>query len=243
MAEPIYARILLKLSGEALMGDGDGDYGLDPRVLDRVAGEIAELTTLGVQTGIVVGGGNLYRGAALAEAGLDRVTGDHMGMLATVMNALALGDALQRHGVDARVMTAVPMGPIGEYYAPHVARRHLAAGRAVLLAGGTGNPFFTTDTAAGLRAVEIEAQILFKATKVDGVYNADPMKDPGAVKYDRLSYDDVLNRRLGVMDLTAVVLCRDRGMPLRVIPMNVPGAMRRAVLGADVGTVIEPSDS
>lgn len=239
MAEPIYSRILLKLSGEALMGGMD--YGLDSKVLDRVAGEIAELVALGVEVGVVIGGGNLYRGEALAEAGMDRVTGDQMGMLATVMNCLAMGDALQRRGMDARVMTAVPMGPVGEYYTPHAARRRLATGCVVLLAGGTGNPFFTTDTAAGLRAVELQAQVMFKATKVDGIYSADPMSDPGATKYDRLSYDEILDKKLSVMDLTAIVLCRDRGMALRVINMNTPGEMRRAVLGGHVGTIIESS--
>lgn len=236
MTDLAYPRVLLKLSGEALMGSGD--YGIDPTVLDRVAAEVVELVGLGVQVGIVIGGGNIYRGAALAAAGMDRVTGDHMGMLATVMNSLAMADALERNGGEARVLSAVPIGSVTETYGPKAARRHLAAGRVVIMAGGTGNPFFTTDTAAGLRAIEIQADVMFKATKVDGVYTADPVKDPAAVKYDRLSYDEVLEKRLGVMDLTAIVLCRDHHMPLRVVNMNTAGEMRRAVLGETVGTEV-----
>lgn len=232
-----YQRILLKLSGEALMGDGD--FGIDPGVLDRVAAEVAELVRAGTEVAIVIGGGNIYRGAALSAAGMDRVTGDHMGMLATVMNCLAMGDALERQQLDARVMSAIPMAPVAEGYGPKQALRHLREGRVVLLSAGTGNPFFTTDTAASLRAVEIQADVMFKATKVDGVYTADPVKDPSATKYDRLSYDAVLEQKLGVMDLTAVVLCRDNKMPLRVIDMTTPGEMLRAVRGEAVGTLVE----
>ncbi|MGB1109299.1 MAG: UMP kinase [Gammaproteobacteria bacterium] len=231
-----YRRVLLKLSGEALMGDGD--YGIDPVILDRVAAEIGELVAAGTQVAVVIGGGNIYRGAALAEAGMDRVTGDSMGMLATIMNALAMGDALERKGTPARVLSAVAMHPIAEGYGAHDAIRHMEAGRVVLLAGGTGNPYFTTDTAASLRAIEVKADVMFKATKVDGVYSADPKKDPDAVKYDQLSYDEVLAKKLGVMDLTAVVLCRENGMRLQVIDMTTEGVMKRAVAGEAVGTVV-----
>ena len=236
MAARGYRRILLKLSGEALMGELA--HGIEPGVLNRVAAEIAKLHASGVQLGVVIGGGNLYRGAVLAQAGIDRVTGDYMGMLATVMNALAMGDALQRHGVEARVLSAIAMTPVAETYSPYRARDELAAGRVVLLSAGTGNPYFTTDTGAALRAVEIQAEVMVKATKVDGVYSADPETNPRAVKYDRLSYDEVLARQLAVMDLAALVLCRDHRMPLRVINMTRPGEMRRAVLGERVGTVI-----
>jgi uridylate kinase len=237
MSTPVHRRILLKLSGEALLGQAD--YGIHPEVLERMTAEIREAVELGVEVALVVGGGNIYRGAALAAAGMDRVVGDHIGMLATVMNALALGDTLRRVGVPARVLSAVPMGPVCESYSPRAARGHLQAGEVVLLAAGTGNPFFTTDTAASLRAIEIQAEILFKATKVDGVYSADPAKHPDAVHYARLSYDEVLERRLGVMDLTAVVLCRDHGLPLRIFNMNRPGEIRRAVLGEPVGSLVE----
>lgn len=217
---------------------GELAHGIDPGVLHRVAAEIAQLHADGVQLGVVIGGGNIYRGSALAQAGMDRVTGDYMGMLATVMNALAMGDALQRQGVDAQVLSAIALTPAAETYSPYRARDQLAAGRVVLLSAGTGNPYFTTDTGAALRAVEIQAEAMVKATKVDGVYNADPATDPQAVKYARLSYDEVLARQLAVMDLTALVLCRDHGMPLQVINMTRPGEMRRAALGEPVGTVI-----
>ena len=209
---PQYQRILLKLSGEALGLDG---VGIDPEVLDRTALEVGQLIGIGVQVGIVVGGGNLFRGAALHEAGLDRVTGDHMGMLATVMNALAIRDALERANISTVVMSAIPMSGVVEHYDRRLAIRHLTQGRVVIFSGGTGNPFFTTDSAACLRGIEINAEVVLKATKVDGVYSADPMTHPDAVKFDSLTYDQVLELQLGVMDLTAICLARDHKMPLR----------------------------
>ncbi|MFD2229771.1 UMP kinase [Alkalimarinus sediminis] len=237
-AQPRYKRVLLKLSGEALMGDGD--FGIDPKVLDRMALEIGQLIGIGVQVGLVIGGGNLFRGAALQEAGMDRVTGDHMGMLATVMNALAMRDALERSNISTRVMSAIPMSGVVEHYDRRRAIRHLKDGDVVIFSAGTGNPFFTTDSAACLRGIEIEADVVLKATKVDGVYNADPMKDSTAVKYDRLTYDEVLDRKLGVMDLTAICLCRDHDMPVRVFNMNKASAMANILVGENEGTVIEP---
>jgi len=237
MTEPVYRRILLKLSGEALQGRQES--GIDPAMLERVAGEVGEIAALGVQVGIVIGGGNIFRGAGLAAAGMERTAGDAMGMLATVMNAIAMGDALRRGGHDARVLSATPMAPVCEHYSAQGAIRHLQAGRIALLAGGTGNPFFTTDTAAGLRAIEIHADVMFKATKVDGVYTADPMKDPSATRYTRLSYDEAVAKQLGVMDATAIILCRDHAMPLQVFDMTKPGNLRRVVLGEDVGTIVE----
>lgn len=245
MAQPIsgqkprYKRILLKLSGEALMGSED--FGIDPKVLDRMALEIGQLIGIGVQVGLVIGGGNLFRGAALSAAGMDRVTGDHMGMLATVMNALAMRDALERSNIPALVMSAISMVGVTDHYDRRKAVRHLNTGEVVLFSAGTGNPFFTTDSAACLRAIEVQADIVLKATKVDGVYTADPMKDAQAEKYDRLSYDQVLAEKLGVMDLTAICLCRDHNMPLRVFNMNKPGALLNIVLGESEGTLIEES--
>lgn len=230
-------RILLKLSGEALMGGAD--HGIDPAVLDRVADEVAELAAGGVQVGLVIGGGNIFRGAALAAAGMDRVTGDHMGMLATVINALAMRDALSSRGLEAGVMSAVPMSPFSEGFDRLRAIRRLERGGVVIFAAGTGNPFFTTDSAACLRGIEIRADLVLKATKVDGVYTADPVKDPSARRYTRLTFDEVLARELGVMDLTAILLCRDHGMPIRVFNMNKPGALQRAVAGEDEGTLVE----
>ncbi|KZZ37113.1 UMP kinase, partial [Oleiphilus sp. HI0117] len=227
--QPKYKRILLKLSGEALMGDED--FGIDPKVLDRMALEIGQLIGIGVQVGMVIGGGNLFRGAALSQAGMDRVTGDHMGMLATVMNALAMRDALERSNISTRVMSAIPMSGVVEHYDRRRAVRDLKDGDVVIFSAGTGNPFFTTDSAACLRGIEIDADVVLKATKVDGVYNADPMKDPTAVKYDALSYDEVLDKKLGVMDLTAICLCRDHNMPVRVFDMNKPGVLRSIVVG------------
>jgi uridylate kinase len=221
--QPRYKRVLLKLSGEALMGDHD--FGIDPKVLDRMALEIGALVGIGVQVGLVIGGGNLFRGAALSAAGLDRVTGDHMGMLATVMNGLA--------------MSAIPMSGIVEHYDRRRAVRDLKEGDVVIFSAGTGNPFFTTDSAACLRGIEIEADAVLKATKVDGVYNADPHLDPSAVKYDYLTYDEVLDKKLGVMDLTAICLARDHGMPLRVFNMSQPGVLTRIVTGEKEGTLIE----
>ncbi len=234
---PVYRRILLKLSGEALMGEDE--YGINPEVVKRIASEIEDLLALGVQVAMVVGGGNIFRGVQLAASGLDRVTGDHMGMLATVINALALQDALEKRGLYARVMSAVKINQICEDYIRRRAVRHLEKGRVVVLAAGTGNPFFTTDSAASLRGIEIGADAVFKATKVDGVYSSDPRKDPEAVLYSRLTYDEVLENRLDVMDATAVVLCRDNHMPLRVFNITKPGVLRRVVLGENVGTLVE----
>ena len=231
-----YQRILLKLSGEALMGDED--YGIDPKVLDRLAREIIEVGRAGVQIGVVIGGGNIFRGAGLAAAGMDRVTGDHMGMLATVMNALAMQDAVEKLGGYARVMSAIKINEVCEDFIRRRAIRHIEKGRIAIFAAGTGNPFFTTDSAAALRAIEIGAQVLLKATKVDGVYTADPKKDPGATRYDQLSYDEVIERKLGVMDTTAIALCRDHRLPLRVFDMNKPGELMRIVRGEPVGTLV-----
>jgi len=231
-----YQRVLLKLSGEALMGDEV--FGIDPKVLDRMALEIGQLIGIGVQVGVVLGGGNLFRGAALSEAGMDRVTGDHMGMLATVMNALAMRDALERSNIATRVMSAIPMSGVVDHYDRRNAIRYLNSGDVVIFSAGTGNPFFTTDSAACLRGIEINADVVLKATKVDGVYSADPVKDPTATKYDRLSYDEVLEKQLGVMDLTAICLARDQEMPVRVFDMNKPGALATVVVGGDEGTLI-----
>jgi len=233
----IYKRVLLKLSGEALMGTGD--YGIDPAVIKRMAAEIGQLVDLGIEVGLVIGGGNIFRGAGLAESGMERVSGDHMGMLATVMNALAMQDALEKLGYSARVMSALAIHQVCEDYIRRRAVRHLEKGRIVLFAAGTGNPFFTTDSAASLRAIEINADVVIKATKVDGVYSADPMKDPDAVRYDRLSYDEVLEKKLMVMDATAIVLCRDHGMSLKIFNINDHGNLLRLVKGESVGTVVE----
>jgi uridylate kinase len=235
-AQPRYRRILVKLSGEALMGEGD--YGIDPAFLRRLATEVRSVREAGVEIALVVGGGNLFRGAGLARTGMDRVTGDHMGMLATVMNSLALQDSLESLGVYVRVMSAVRINQVCEDYIRRRAIRHLEKGRVTIFAAGTGNPFFTTDTAASLRAIEIEADLLLKATKVDGIYDADPVTNPGARRYDRLTYDQVLDQRLNVMDQTSIVLCRDHGLPLRVFNLNDPGALVRAATGADVGTLV-----
>lgn len=235
--QPKYKRILLKLSGEALMGTED--FGIDPKVLDRMALEIGQLIGIGVQVGLVIGGGNLFRGAALSAAGMDRVTGDHMGMLATVMNSLALRDSLERSNIQTRVMSAITMNGVTEHYDRRKAMRYLSGGDVVIFSAGTGNPFFTTDTAACLRGIEVDADVVLKATKVDGVYDRDPMKDPNAERFDRLSYDQVLDLKLGVMDLTAICLIRDHHMPLRVFNMNKPGALLNAVVGSAEGTLIE----
>jgi uridylate kinase len=237
MEKLAYKRILLKLSGEALMGDGD--YGVCPMVLKRLATEIREIVGLGVQVALVVGGGNIFRGAGLAAKGMDRVTGDHMGMLATVINGLALQDALEREGVFTRVMSAIKINQVCEDYIRRRAIRHLEKGRVVVLVAGTGNPFFTTDSAASLRAIEVDADIMLKATKVDGVYSADPMKDPNATRYDRLTYDQVLERKLMVMDATAIVLCRDQDMRILVFDVTRPGTLLEAVRGKNIGTVVE----
>jgi len=233
---PAYKRILVKLSGEALMGDAD--YGIDPAFLKRLAAEIREVCLAGVQIGVVVGGGNLFRGSGLARAGMDRVTADQMGMLATVMNSLALQDALESIGLYARVMSAIRINEVCEDYIRRRAVRHLEKGRVTVFAAGTGNPFFTTDTAASLRAIEIDADLLLKATKVDGVYSDDPVRNPAATRYERLTYQQVLDDRLNVMDATAIVLCRDHDLPLRVFDLNEPGALVRVARGENVGTLV-----
>ena len=231
-----YKRILLKLSGEALMGADN--YGIDPKIIKRIAEEIFELHQGGIEVAIVIGGGNIFRGAGLAQAGIERVTADHMGMLATVMNSLALQNAMESLGMYARVMSAIEIHKVCEDYIRRRAIRHLEKKRVVIFAAGTGNPFFTTDSAASLRAVEINADILIKATKVDGIYSADPVIDKQAVRYERLGYDEVIARKLGVMDTTAIVLCRDNDMPLRVLDMMNPGALLRAVQGENEGTLV-----
>jgi uridylate kinase len=231
-----YKRILLKLSGEALMGDAP--FGIDPAVLRRIALEVDDLRNAGAEIAIVIGAGNLFRGAGLAAAGMDRVTADHMGMLATIMNSLAMQDALEQRGMFARVMSAIKINEVCEDYIRRRAVRHLEKGRIVIFAAGTGNPFFTTDSAASLRAVEINADLLIKATKVDGVYSADPKKDPAARRYPRLGYDEVIERKLAVMDTTAVVLCRDHRVPLRVLDMMQHGTLMRAACGEDEGTLV-----
>lgn len=231
-----YRRVLIKLSGEALMGDIA--YGISPEVIRRIASEVNELAESGVEVAIVIGGGNIFRGAGLAAAGIDRVTGDHMGMLATVINSLAMQDALERLGVIARVMSAISINEICEDYIRRRAVRHLEKGRVVIFAAGTGNPFFTTDSAASLRAIEINADLLIKATKVDGIYSADPVTDKSARRYNELSYDEVLEQKLAVMDATAIVLCRENNMPLRVLDMTQPGSMMRAVQGLNEGTLV-----
>ena len=231
-----YRRVLLKLSGEALMGELD--YGIEPRVIQRIAAEIATARQSGVEIAIVVGGGNIFRGAGLARAGMDRVTGDHMGMLATVMNALAIQDALEALDVHARVMSALEINAVCEDYIRRRAIRHLEKGRIVILAAGTGNPFFTTDTAASLRAIEIGADVLLKATKVDGVYDADPAKNPDAHRFDIVSYDQVIADKLNVMDATAIVMCRDNHLPLRVFDLKPANAITQAMSGDDIGTLV-----
>lgn len=229
-------RILLKISGEALLGELD--YGIDPKVSSRIAREVAGVVDAGVQIGIVIGGGNIFRGKGLAASGIDRITGDHMGMLATVMNALGLQDALERAGVTTRVMSAISVREVCEDYIRRRAIRHLEKGRAVIFAAGTGNPFFTTDTAASLRAIEIGADLMIKATKVDGIYSADPKLDAEAVRYDHLSYDEVIERKLAVMDTNAIVLCRDQSMPIRIINLNHSGDLDRLIRGESVGTLV-----
>jgi uridylate kinase len=230
------SRILLKISGEALLGAED--YGIDPIILKRVAGEIRDVMARGVQVAVVIGGGNIFRGAGLARAGMDRVTADHMGMLATVMNGLALQDALESLGIFARVMSAVRVQEVCEDYIRRRAVRHLEKGRCVIFAAGTGNPFFTTDTAASLRAIEIGADLLLKATKVNGIYDDDPLRNPRAQRYRTLSFDKVLDDRLGVMDATAIVMCRDNGLALRVFNLMNEGDLMRIVDGEDVGTLV-----
>ncbi|MEZ5456301.1 MAG: UMP kinase [Lysobacteraceae bacterium] len=232
-----YRRVLLKLSGEALMGRFD--YGIDPDVISRIAAEVIEVNKAGAQIGLVIGGGNIFRGAGLAAGGMDRVTGDHMGMLATIMNALAMQDALEKQGAYARVMSAVKINAVAEDYIRRRAVRHLEKGRIAIFAAGTGNPFFTTDSAAALRAVEINADLMLKATKVDGVYDSDPKKNPNAQRYEHLTYDDVIARNLQVMDTAAIALCRDYGMPMRIYDMTRPGDLMRILQGEPIGTLVD----
>ncbi|MDR2130772.1 MAG: UMP kinase [Odoribacteraceae bacterium] len=231
-----YKRILLKLSGESLAGTRG--RGLDPACLESYARQVHEVARLGIEIGIVVGGGNIFRGLGGTRAGVDRVKGDQMGMLATVINSLALGAALENEGCPARVLTAIRMEPVGEFYSRERAMEYLRAGVVTLFGGGTGNPFFTTDTAGSLRAIEIGADLLLKGTRVDGVYTADPEKDPTAVKFDRVSFDEIYRRGLKVMDLTATALCKENGLPLVVFNMDVPGNLKRVVTGENVGTVV-----
>jgi len=238
-AKPVYRRILVKVSGEALLGTED--YGIDPQILKRIAAEIYEVMKMGVQVAVVLGGGNIFRGAGLARAGMDRVTGDHMGMLATVINALAMQDAIEAMGAHARVMSALRINEVCEDYIRRRAVRHLEKGRVVIFGAGTGNPFFTTDTAASLRAIEINAEVLLKATKVNGIYDADPVTNPRAQRYSRLTFDKVLADRLNVMDATAIVMCRENNLPLQVFNLFNAGDLIRIVLGEDVGTVVSIS--
>lgn len=237
MSDLAYRRVLLKLSGEALMGDED--YGIDPKVISRLAREVMEAQQAGAEIALVVGGGNIFRGAGLAAGGMDRVTGDHMGMLATVINALAMQDALEKLGGKARVMSAIKINDVAEDYIRRRAIRHLEKGRLVIFAAGTGNPFFTTDSGAALRAIEIGADLLLKATKVDGVYDKDPAHHTDAVRYDRLTYDEVLNRDLQVMDTAAFALARDSNLPLRIFNMGHPGELLRILQGQDIGTLVQ----
>ena len=234
--KPIYRRLLLKLSGEALMGNSQ--FGIDPIVLERMAEEVAELLKLGTQVAIVIGGGNLFRGAELSKAGIGRITGDHMGMLATLMNALAMRDVFEQQGMAARVLSAIPMSGIVDHYNRRKAMHHLEQGRVIILAGGTGNPLVTTDSAASLRGIEIEADVIVKATNVDGVYSADPAKNPKATLYERLSYKEALEKELAVMDLAAFCQCRDHNMELRVINIKKPKALLRVVTGEKEGTLV-----
>ena len=233
---PALRRILLKLSGEALMGRQP--HGIDMSMVERIAGEVQELSDLGVQTAVVVGGGNIFRGEGLARAGMDRVTADHMGMLATVINALALQDALERLGAGVRVMSSMAVRAVCEDYIRRRALRHLEKGRVCIFAAGTGNPYLSTDTAASLRAVEIGAELLIKGTKVDGVYSADPNLEPDATRYERITHDQLIGGRLGVMDSTAAVMCRDNDLPIRVYDVALPGDLLRIVRGENVGTLV-----
>ncbi|MBN1379446.1 MAG: UMP kinase [Gammaproteobacteria bacterium] len=236
MTQAIYKRVLLKLSGEALMGQCS--YGIDPAVIKRIAEDIKALVELDVQTAVVIGAGNIFRGAGLAEAGMDRVAGDYMGMLATVINSLALQDALENIGTFCRVMSAIPINKVCEEYIRRRAVRHLEKGRVTIFAAGTGNPFFTTDSAAALRAIEIGADVMLKATKVDGVYDCDPMINKDAKRFKTISYDEAIASKLGVMDTTAMVMCRDQKMPIRVFNMIEAGALIGIVKGEAIGTIV-----
>ena len=241
MASPAYSRVLLKISGEALAG-GKG-LGFDFATLNRIAGEIKEVLALGAGVGLVIGGGNIVRGAQFAQHGMDRVGGDYMGMLGTVINALAVQDVLERNGMETRVMTAINMEQIAEPFIRRRAMRHFEKGRVCIFAGGTGNPYFSTDTAAALRAIQTKAQVIIKATSVDGVYSADPKKDPKATLFDQISYRDVMVKELGVMDQTAIALCRENKLPVIVLNINTPGAIARAVSGERIGTIVHEHDS
>ena len=236
IATPVHKRILLKLSGEALMGEDA--FGINRATIGRIVAEIAEVTRLGVEVAVVIGGGNIFRGVAGGSAGMDRATADYMGMLATVMNALALADAMEKNGLTARVMSAIAIEQVVEPYVRPKALQYLEEGKVVVFAAGTGNPFFTTDTAAALRGAEVGAEVVLKATKVDGVYTADPQKDPEAKRYTRLSFDEAMARNLGIMDATAFALCRDQKLPVRVFSIVKPGALLRVVLGEDEGTLV-----
>ena len=236
-----YQRILLKLSGEALMGQGK--HGIEPDVIQRIAAEIHAVASSGVQLGLVIGGGNIVRGAGLASQGMNRVTGDHMGMLATIINALALQDAIEKAGSPCRVMSALRINQVCEPYISGRAIRHLEKGRVVVFAAGTGNPFFTTDSAASLRAIEIGAELMLKATKVDGVYSADPATNPDAILYNRISFDEALERKLGVMDTTALVLCSEHNLPIRVFNIFAPGHLAAIIEGQDIGTLVQREKS
>ncbi|HCA80283.1 MAG TPA: UMP kinase [Bacteroidetes bacterium] len=231
-----YKRVLLKLSGESLMGDRD--YGIDPKVLNTFSGEVKTVQKLGAEVGIVIGGGNIYRGVDQSEDGIDKVTGDHMGMLATVINALALQNSLEKHGVYTRCQTAINMERIAEPFIRRRAIRHLEKGRVVIFAAGTGNPYFTTDTAAALRAIEIEAEVIIKGTRVDGVYDSDPEKNAKAIRFPEITYRDVLEKDLRVMDLTAITLCKENKLPIIIFNMNTPGNLRRVLLGEPVGSKV-----
>ena len=236
MLMPAYKRILLKLSGEALMGDDA--FGINRATIVRIVEEVAEVTRLGVEVAVVIGGGNIFRGVAGGSVGMDRATADYMGMLATVMNSLALGDAFEKAGVKARVMSAIAIDQVVEPYVRPKALQYLEEGKVVVFAAGTGNPFFTTDTAAALRGAEIGAEIVLKATKVDGIYTADPKKDPAATLYTNISFDEAITRQLEVMDATAFALCRDQKLPIKVFSIFKPGALHRVVMGADEGTLV-----
>jgi uridylate kinase len=231
-----YKRVLLKLSGEALMGDDA--FGINRETIDRMVADIAEVVSMGVEMAVVIGGGNIFRGVALGAGGMDRATADYMGMMATVMNAMALQDAMRRAGIEARVQSALNIEQVVEPYIRPKAIRYLEEGRVVIFAAGTGNPFFTTDTAAALRGAEMGVQVVLKATKVDGVYSADPKKDPSATRYARLTFDEALTRRLQIMDATAFALCRDQKLPIKVFDINKPGALRRVIAGEDEGTLV-----
>lgn len=233
----IYKRILLKLSGESLMGEKQ--YGIDENRLTAYASQIAEIAAMGVQVGIVIGGGNIFRGLSGTSKGVDRVLGDQMGMLATVINGLALNSALQSVDVKSKVLTAIRMEPVGEFYSKQKAIAALENGEVVILSAGTGNPFFTTDTGSSLRAIEIEADVMLKGTRVDGVYTADPEKDPNAVKFDEITYDEIYNRNLKVMDLTATTMCKENNMPIYVFDMDTPGNLKKVMLGEKIGTLVK----